>query len=170
MPKIPTFTAQARPTAEVGSTKINLKLSPTATPAASLLPAAEAIDKYYIKQRDLKEKTQANKSFFEIKNEVDIIQAELKNDFDEENSVNTFQQKYNLLTGNTLNLIKNKRVKNLLQTKLDIEYPDFVNTIKKNSRNALEVEFLANHNTQQQILMGEYLLAKLLKTNLLKMN
>ena len=159
MPKIPTFTARATPTTEVASIKTNLKLSPTATPAAGLLPAAKAIDNYFIKQRDLKEKTQANKSFFEIKNEVDIIQTELKNDFDEENSVNTFQQKYNLLTNNTLNSIKNKRVRNLLQTKLDIEYPEFINTIKKNSRNALETEYLATHNTSQQILMGEYLLA-----------
>ena len=95
MPKIPTFTARATPTTEVASIKTGLKLSPTATPAAGLLPAAQAIDNYFIKQRDLKEKTQANKSFFEIKNEVDIIQTELKNDFDEENSVNTFQQKYN---------------------------------------------------------------------------
>jgi len=52
MPKIPTFTARATPTTEVASIKTGLKLSPTATPAASLLPAAKAIDEYYIKQRD----------------------------------------------------------------------------------------------------------------------
>ena len=44
MPKIPTFTARATPTTEIASIKTNLKLSPTATPAASLLPAAQAID------------------------------------------------------------------------------------------------------------------------------
>ena len=52
MPKIPTFTARATPTTEVASIKTGLKLSPTATPAAGLLPAAKAIDEYYIKQRD----------------------------------------------------------------------------------------------------------------------
>ena len=51
MPKIPTFTARATPTTEVASIKTGLKLSPTATPAAGLLPAAQAIDNYFIKQR-----------------------------------------------------------------------------------------------------------------------
>ena len=50
MPKIPTFTARGRPTAEVASIKTNLKLSPTATPAAGLLSAAKAIDEYNIKR------------------------------------------------------------------------------------------------------------------------
>ena len=68
MPKIPTYTAKGRPTAEVSSAKMNLKLSPTATTAAALLPAAKAIDEYYIKQRNLEDKTEANNKFFEFQN------------------------------------------------------------------------------------------------------
>jgi len=66
MPKIPTYTTQGRPTAEVGSIKSNIKLDPRSSMAASLLPAAQAIEEYYIKQRNLEEKTEANKKFFEI--------------------------------------------------------------------------------------------------------
>ena len=44
MPKIPTFTARGRPTAEVGSLKSNIKIDPRSSMAASLLPAAQAID------------------------------------------------------------------------------------------------------------------------------
>ena len=51
MPKIPTFTARGRPTAEVGSVKSDIKVDPRKTMAAAMLPAAEAIDEYYIKQR-----------------------------------------------------------------------------------------------------------------------
>ena len=39
MPKIPTYTAQGRPTAEVGSLRSNIKLDPTRTMASGLLPA-----------------------------------------------------------------------------------------------------------------------------------
>ena len=64
MPKIPTFAARGRPTAEVGSVKSDIKVDPRKTMAAAMLPAAEAIDEYYIKQRNLEEKTEANKKFF----------------------------------------------------------------------------------------------------------
>ena len=63
MPKIPTFAAKGRPTTEVGSIKSNIKLDPRSSMAASLLPAAQAIDEYYIKQRDNNEKLEAKKNF-----------------------------------------------------------------------------------------------------------
>ena len=56
MPKIPTFTSTATPTTQVGSVASNLKLSPTQTMASELLPAAQAIDSFYVKQNKLKEK------------------------------------------------------------------------------------------------------------------
>ena len=40
MPKIPTFTVQGRPTAETSGVTSNISISPTATVAARLLPAA----------------------------------------------------------------------------------------------------------------------------------
>jgi len=67
MPKIPTFAARGRPTAEVGSLKSNIKLDPRSSMAASLLPAAQAIEEYYIKQRNLEEKQKLIKSFLKFK-------------------------------------------------------------------------------------------------------
>ena len=159
MPKIPTFAARGRPTAEVGSAKMNLKLSPTATPAAALLPAAKAIDNYYIKQRNLEEKTEANKKFFEIQNKVDETQEKVKNDFNQDNAINTFNTDYNNFKNQILSQTSNKRVKKLLETKLDIEYPQYLLTVKKNSRNALEAENLSTHNSLQNTLMGKHYLA-----------
>jgi len=159
MPKIPTFTARGRPTAEVGSIKTNLKLSPTATPAAALLPAAKAVDNYYIEQRNLEEKTEANKKFFEIQNKVDETQDKVKNDFNQDTAINTFNTDYNNFKNQILSQTSNKRVKKLLETKLDIEYPEYLLTVKKNSRDALQVENVSTHDSLQQILMSKHYLA-----------
>jgi len=159
MPKIPTFTARGRPTAEVASIKTNLKLSPTATPAASLLPAAQAIDKYYIKQRNLEEKTEANKKFFEIQNKVEESQEKVSKDFNQDNAINTFNTDYNTVKNQVLSTTSNKRIRQLLETKLDIEYPEYLLTVKRNSRDALEKENIATHNSLQNSLMAKHYLA-----------
>jgi len=159
MPKIPTFTARGRPTAEVASIKTNLKLSPTATPAASLLPAAQAIDEYYIKQRNLEEKTEANKKFFEIQNKVEESQEKVSKDFNQDNAINTFNTDYNTVKNQVLSTTSNKRIRQLLETKLDIEYPEYLLTVKKNSRDALEKENIATHNSLQNSLMAKHYLA-----------
>ena len=159
MPKIPTFTARGRPTAEVASIKTNLKLSPTATPAASLLPAAQAIDEYYIKQRNLEEKTEANKKFFEIQNKVEESQEKVSKDFNQDNAINTFNTDYNTVKNQVLSTTSNKRIRQLLETKLDIEYPEYLLTVKRNSRDALEKENIATHNSLQNSLMAKHYLA-----------
>ena len=156
MPKIPTFTARGRPTAEVASIKTNLKLSPTATPAASLLPAAQAIDEYYIKQRNLEEKTEANKKFFEIQNKVEESQEKVSKDFNQDNAINTFNTDYNTVKNQVLSTTSNKRIRQLLETKLDIEYPEYLLTVKRNSRDALEKENIATHNSLQNSLMAKH--------------
>jgi len=159
MPKIPTFAARGRPTAEVGSIKSNIKLNPRSSMAASLLPAAQAIDEYYIKQRNLEEKTEANKKFFEIQNEVEKTQEKVSKDFNENNAINTFNTGYNTVKNQVLSTTSNKRVKQLLETKLDIEYPEYLLTVKRNSRDALQAENLSTHNSLQTILMSKYIFA-----------
>jgi len=159
MPKIPTFAARGRPTAEVGSIKSNIKLDPRSSMAASLLPAAQAIEEYYIKQRNLEEKTEANKKFFEIQNKVEETQEKVSKDFNQSNAINTFNTDYNTVKNQVLSTSSNKRVKQLLETKLDIEYPEYLLTVKKNSRNALQAEFLSTHNSSQNILMSKYIFA-----------
>ena len=159
MPKIPTFAARGRPTAEVGSVKSDIKVDPTKTMAAAMLPAAEAIDEYYIKQRNLEEKTEANKKFFEIQNKVEETQEKVSKDFNQSNAINTFNTDYNTVKNQVLSTSSNKRVKQLLETKLDIEYPEYLLTVKKNSRNALQTEFLSTHNSSQNILMSKYIFA-----------
>ena len=158
MPKIPTFTATGRPTTEVGSVRSNIQIPLTQTIGTALAPVTKAVTDYAIKQKEVSQKLEANKVFFEIKDQVSLIQDELKNDFDESNSVNTFNQQFKSISETKLNSITNRGVKSLLQNKLDLEYPEFVSTIKTNSRNALERQINFDHDTQQNVLMGDYIL------------
>jgi hypothetical protein len=159
MPKIPTFTARATPTTEVASIKTGLKLSPTATPAASLLPAAKAIDEYYIKQRDNNEKLEAKKKFYEMKIESDKIIKQEENNPDEFSSVNTYNQQFGQYSKQELSQIKNKRVKQKLQLLLDSDQAESVYKVKSNSFKAFESQNLSLYNTEQNTLATEYSLA-----------
>jgi hypothetical protein len=159
MPKIPTFTATGRPTTEVGSVRSNIQIPLTQTIGTALAPVTKAVTDYAIKQKEISQKLEANKIFFEIQDEVNLIQDELKNDFDEDNSVNNFNQRFKAISDTKLNSISNKGVKSLLQNKLDLEYPEFVSTVKKNSRNALEIQLNFDKNTETNMLMGKYILS-----------
>jgi len=159
MPKIPTFTATGRPTAEVGAVKSNIQIPLTQTIGTALAPVTKAVTDYAIKQKEISQKLEANKIFFEIQDEVNLIQDELKNDFDEDNSVNNFNQRFKAISDTKLNSITNKGIKSLLQNKLDLEYPEFVSKVKTNSRNALEKQIKFDHDTTQNILSSEYIFA-----------
>ena len=53
MPKIPTFTTQARPTAEVGAVKSNIQISLSQNIGTALAPVTDAIVDYKVKERKL---------------------------------------------------------------------------------------------------------------------
>ena len=159
MPKIPTFTARATPTTEVASIKTGLKLSPTATPAAGLLPAAKAIDEYYIKQRDNNEKLEAKKKFYEMKIESDKIIKQEENNPDEFTAVNTYNQQFGQYSKQELSQIKNKRVKRKLELLLDSDQAENVYKIKSNSFKSFEADEISIYNTEQNRLATEYSLS-----------
>jgi len=159
MPKIPTFTSELRPTAEVGSVASNLKLSPTQTMASALLPAAQAIDSFYVKQRDNNEKLEAKQKFYEMKVESDKIQKSQANNPDELSAVNIYNQEFGEYRKQQLSQIKNKRVKKKLELLLDSDQAESVYKVKSNSFKAFEQESLSIYNTEQNTLASEYSLA-----------
>ena len=61
MPKIPTFTTQARPTAEVGSTTATVSVPLTQTIGSALKPVSDAVVKHRIQEKDFENKTEALK-------------------------------------------------------------------------------------------------------------
>jgi hypothetical protein len=121
MPKIPTFTAEARPTAEVSSIKSNIRIDPRATMAAALLPAAQAIDNYAIKKRDNEEKLIAKKAILELKGESDKIIQSQKDNISEDESINNWKNTFTPLINQKLSTVKNRRVKKLIESGIDLE-------------------------------------------------
>lgn len=159
MPKIPTFTSTAEPTTQVGSVASNLKLSPTQTMASALLPAAQAVDSFYVKQRDNNEKLEAKQKFYEMKAESDKIQKSQENNPDELSAVNIYNQEFGEYRKQQLSQIKNKRVKRKLELLLDSDQAESVYKVKSNSFKAFEQESLSIYNTEQNTLASEYSLA-----------
>ena len=70
MPKIPTFTAESRPTAEVGSIKTNIQIPLSQTIGTALAPITKAVVDYKVKEKGVENKTEAleleNKSVLEL--------------------------------------------------------------------------------------------------------
>ena len=156
MPKIPTFTSTATPTTQVGSVASNLKLSPTQTTAAALLPAAQAVDTFYVKQRDNNEKLEAKQKFYEMKAESDKIQKRQANNPDDLSAVTTYNQEFGQYRKQQLSQIPNKRVKKKLELLLDSDQAESVYKIKSNSFKAFEEQNLSAYNTEQTTLAAEY--------------
>nr|BAR15677.1 hypothetical protein [uncultured Mediterranean phage uvMED] len=159
MPKIPTFTAKGRPTAEVGAVKSNIQIPLTQTIGTALAPVTKSVTDYAIKQRDNNEKLEAKKKFYEMKIESDKIIKQEKNNPDEFSSVNTYNQQFGQYSKQELSQIKNKRVKQKLQLLLEADQAENVYKIKSNSFKAFESENLSVYGTEQNTLASEYSLA-----------
>ena len=82
MPKIPTFTTQARPTAEVGDVRSNIQISPSQNIAAALAPITKTIMNYAAVEKLNQSKNEAleleNQSILEL-NTVVQEASKLKN-------------------------------------------------------------------------------------------
>jgi len=156
MPKIPTFTTQARPTAEVGSITSNIKLDPTKTMAGALSVAAGSIQDYYIKQRDNVEKLEAKKKYLELKGKSDLIIEKNKNNADEFGAISSYTEEFNSFKTQELSKIQNKRVKKKIEEYLALEEIQGISAIKKNSFNAFEKDSTSLYKTEQQTLAGQY--------------
>lgn len=159
MPKIPTFTAQGRPTAEAPSVRTGVQVSPTTGVAAALLPATKSVQDYFIKQRDNNEKLEAKKKFYEMKSESDKIIERYKNNSDEFASVNGYNEDFATYKQQELSQIKNKRVKKRLQDLLDIDQSENIYKIKANSFDAFERESKVTYETEQNSLANDYTLS-----------
>jgi len=156
MPKIPTFTATGRPTTDTASVRTGIQVSPTATVGAALLPAAEAITNYSIKKRNSEEKLIASKAILELQSESDKIIQSQKENIVEEDAVNNWKQTFTPLVKQKISSIKNRRVKNLIETGIDLQNAESIYELKKNSFTALQNESLVNVNNKITSNIGKY--------------
>lgn len=119
MPKIPTFTAEARPTAEVGAVKTNIQISPSQTLATALEPIAE----YAIKSQQASDLTEAQKIKNNSLQEISEIIRTSGNISNPNEASNQFEKNYKNLINQKLSNVKNNNIKTILQNSfLEDEY------------------------------------------------
>lgn len=156
MPKIPTFTAQTRMTADVADLKTQYQAPLDGGPVSQLVPAIQKLNDYYVAQQDLTEKIEAKKETFIIKGEADKFLKQEENNYNETNAIQNFTNKWEQLTKQKLSDISNSGVRNRIKQNLDLEYGDYVYNIKKQSFKALEAETISTYNTGQNTLAAKY--------------
>ena len=110
MPKIPTFTAEGSPTAEVGAVKSNIQIPLSQTIGTALAPVTKAIVDYKVKEKGIENKTEAleleNKSVLEL-NDVAQKASSLYKNSDQANAYlmqesKVIRDKYAALASNSM--------------------------------------------------------------------
>ena len=113
MPKIPTFTSTARPTAEAAGVVSNIKIPLNQTVAGALRPLGKAAEDYYVKEKEIETKVQAGEldadATVEVFNAAE--QAELKNTPQE--GIDYFNEKFQSIQNKYKSQAPNKNVANL---------------------------------------------------------
>ena len=156
MPKIPTYNSQGRITAEGPGVKTGIQISPRSTIAAALVPAANELTNYAIKRRNTEEQLIADKSILELKSESDKIIYSQKDNISEEDSINNYKKKFAPLVQEKLLSTKNRRVKQLIESEINIDNSENIYFLKKNSFEALEKDGLINVNNKITSILSKY--------------
>ena len=156
MVKIPTYTARTNVTDKTPSVESGIKVNPNTGIASALLPTVKQVDKFFVKKRDLAEKTEADKKIFEMKGELDKYVISEKENINEDNAINNFKLKYNTYVKDQLSSITNNRIKEKVTQGLDLEFGKYVYNLKKNSYAALENNATENINNDITSLSSKY--------------
>ena len=134
MAKIPTFEATVAPTAEVGAAKSNIQVSPKSSLAGALLPAADAITQFYVKEKEISNKVEggqliadANQELLEIKE-----QAKLKATPDE--GVNFFNAGYKQVVDKYKAKASNNYIQKYFDLNISSNKPSYINNVLKQTR------------------------------------
>ena len=137
MPKIPTFTATARPTAEAASVVSNIKVNVNQSVAAALRPLGKAAEDYYVKEKEIETKVKAGElgadATVEIFNAAE--EAELKST--PEDGITYFNQKFNDIKNKYKSLAPNRNVGNLFSINFSQNKSTYVNNILNKTRTNL---------------------------------
>ena len=137
MPKIPTFTSTARPTAEAAGVVSNIKIPLNQTVAGALRPLGKAAEDYYVKEKEIETKVQAGEldadATVEVFNAAE--QAELKNTPQE--GIDYFNEKFQSIQNKYKSQAPNKNVANLFSVNFSKNKSTYVNNILKQTRTNL---------------------------------
>tara|TARA_R100000655_G_scaffold42198_1_gene78173 strand:+ start:710 stop:2800 length:2091 start_codon:yes stop_codon:yes gene_type:complete len=137
MPKIPTFTSEARPTAQAPSVVSNIKIPLNQTVAGALGPLGKAAENYYIKEKQIETKVQAGELTADATVEVfnAASEAELKNTPQE--GIDYFNQKFESIQNKYKAKAPNKNAGDLFNITFSSNKSVYVNNILKKTRTNL---------------------------------
>jgi hypothetical protein len=160
MPKIPTFEAQQRPTAQVASTPTGFQVSPekAGSTFGALAGGLDAASEYYAREQAIKDKTEATKNYLELDLELDKIQKGAIQNIDPYQATDTFQKQFQMLTKERINSMENKSAAKLLEDKLNVELVTRSAQVTKGSRDQLNLQYQSTWNTEYQSLTSKLFL------------
>ena len=134
MVKIPTFTADATPTAEVASVKSNIAVSPSSSLAATLLPAAKDVEKYLIQEKIISNKVEGGKLLAEANQELYEVQQKANTKSTPDEGINFFNNKYKGVIEKYKSKSGNNYIKKYFELNMNSNKPSYTNNILKTTR------------------------------------
>ena len=134
MPKIPTFTSQVAPTAEVGAVKSNIQISPKSSLAGALLPAADAVTQFYIKEKEISNKVEGGELIANANQELLELKEQSKLKSTPEQGVNFFNQGYKQVVDKYKTKANNNYIQKYFELNISSNKPSYINNILKQTR------------------------------------
>ena len=134
MPKIPTFEAELSPTAEVGAVKTNLQVSPKDTLAGTLLPAAQDVTNYYIKEKEISNKVEGGELIAQAKQELFELEEKSKLESTPEKGISKFENGYKTIVDKYKNQAGNNYIQKYFQINVSASKPSYTSNILKKTR------------------------------------
>ena len=134
MPKIPTFTSTATPTAEVGAVKSNIQVSPNASLAAALAPAAKEIENYYIKEKQISNQVEGGELIANANQELFEIAEVAKSKSTPQKGLDRFKEGYETVVNKYKSQAGNSYIKKYFELNMANKKTSFSNTILRQTR------------------------------------
>ena len=133
MPKIPTFESQGRPTAEVGGVKSNVQV-PFET---SFTKIGSTIADYYVKEKEVSNKAEADKLFIEAQTEIFNAKKKAELKITPEEGVNAFNEELKGIVDKFSSRSDNRFVQQYFKNSISKEVPNYTTSILTKTRDNL---------------------------------
>ena len=160
MPKIPTFEAEQRPTAQVPSigAQFQVPVEKAGSQFGAVAGVLDAASEYYAREQAIKDKTEATKNYLELDLELDKIEKGAIQNIDPSQATDTFKQQFEFLKKEKISGMQNKAAAKILEDKLNLEFITRSSQVTKGSRDQLNLQFHNTWNTEYQSLTSKLFL------------
>ena len=134
MAKIPTFEATVAPTAEVGAAKSNIQVSPKSSLAGALLPAADAITQFYVKEKEISNKVEGGQLIADANQELLELKEKAKLKATPDEGVNFFNAGYKQVVDKYKAKASNNYIQKYFDLNISSNKPSYINNVLKQTR------------------------------------